>query len=367
MMDVCERSFYEYNDHNDFTVRSEFSQITEDNYEERQENIKSMSTNTTRLHASSRKKDKNFYFELTELSLKCLRDNLSLFSNLRSLKVIDYKAIDDSFAKEIANHIRNNRSIVSLKISNTCVTTVGLRAIVQSLGEDATLEKLNLSFNRINDDGAVYLAEMLLENKVLKELDFSWNQNVTPIGTQALCESIKTNSTLKRVNLSNIFGMDSSVMISLIRENHTLTHLSVNGVPLKGCFRKVVIALNERETHFDYLKLTCCRISTKDSPAIVDLIASEAAPNVLDLSSNRIGDKGAKIISKGIKNNTRIKKLVLSKNHFSTKGISLLTEEVSKNPTLDEFVCKRGYYKKDSVGMKVLNIVLYPIANIQIW
>ena len=138
----------------------------------------------------------------------------------------------------------NDRSVRVLctSIANYCILSLPLASSTNSIPIklkdssfiNTSLTSLHLSDNKIEDSGAVELAN-LLSICGIKELDLSWN-SINFIGAIALANAIRISSSMLNVDLSwNSIGSssdkerDAAKAISLmLSENSSLTHLDLS-------------------------------------------------------------------------------------------------------------------------------------------
>jgi hypothetical protein len=100
--------------------------------------------------------------------------------------------------------LKTNTNLLSVELANTGIDNAAARVLAQALGEggNATLTALNIERNHVASEGIVALAEMIPQNKTLRELKLAY-QFVT-IGSQAeveLAEALEHNTTLTKLTL----------------------------------------------------------------------------------------------------------------------------------------------------------------------
>ena len=107
---------------------------------------------------------------------------------------------------------------------NVMIGNEGIKVISQSLLSNSTLTKLDLSNDRIGDEGTKSFCESLMINTSLTEIDLSCNEK------NKYC--VMKVSFLFLFEPANAIGMQGAVMIgSLLRTNTTLNKLNL------GCER----------------------------------------------------------------------------------------------------------------------------------
>ena len=87
-------------------------------------------------------------------------------------------------------------------MKNCGLTDESIEQIVTQMIEMLfTVDVLDLSHNKITDDGCKHLSKLLLENKQIKELNVSHNADIGRDGFRQLTKSIKKNTHLQVLSL----------------------------------------------------------------------------------------------------------------------------------------------------------------------
>ncbi|CAF3786097.1 unnamed protein product [Rotaria socialis] len=131
----------------------------------------------------------------------------------------------------LANALHHNRKLEKLDLSCNTISDIGVSIIAHSI-KNSTVTILVLDCNRITDEGARYLAEMLRTNKILVYLGLSSNC-IGEQGVNYLADALTTcNTTLKELSLqSNKFLRDSSIdsLFAILKYNNALDTLDISG------------------------------------------------------------------------------------------------------------------------------------------
>ena len=100
----------------------------------------------------------------------------------------------------------------------------------QAICTSRSLTVLNLNGNKIDDEGAKYLASGLIGNQSLKQLHLSENF-VSSDGCWQIVKSLKTRPGLQMLLLTNNFIRDdvSTAVIDLLRTSNSIEVLSLHG------------------------------------------------------------------------------------------------------------------------------------------
>ena len=111
-------------------------------------------------------------------------------------------------AREMGIVLKHNFTLKDVRLEGNEIGDAGVAHLANGLLDDqlssrnASLERLDLSYNAIEKDGAVCLAEVLRENAKLSHINLSGNQ-IGSDGAIALARSLAYNLTLKRLVLTN--------------------------------------------------------------------------------------------------------------------------------------------------------------------
>jgi hypothetical protein len=134
--------------------------------------------------------------KVTGLELRCEHNALS---------EMDYKA-----AKALSSAIQTNTTITNLVITNSWIddTTTKFFAEAIQANPQTKITTLDLGYNKIGDEGANALAEMLKTNTTINTLCLSWNE-IRNEGDKAIAQAIKANPQTKITTLdlkNNLIG-----------------------------------------------------------------------------------------------------------------------------------------------------------------
>lgn len=119
-------------------------------------------------------------------------------TTLKSLWLSGSNFFGDEGAKCLANMLRDNKTIKELNITDNNIGTEGVKYLANALKKNDTLEVLYLGYNNIGDEGAKCLADMLTVNKTLQKV---WLDNE---GAKCLTEMLAVNKTVQKIGLGYI-------------------------------------------------------------------------------------------------------------------------------------------------------------------
>ena len=185
----------------------------------------------------------------------------------------------------------------------------------ECLKEDDTLQELNMSNNRITNEGAKMIGEAIKVNKTLQKLDIS-NNSISDDGAAAISDGLKCNISLQELNMSdNQIANEGAKMIGeAIKVNKTLQKLDISGKS----------------------------ISDDGAAAISDGLKCNISLQELYMSSN---NEAAKLIAEAIKVNTTLHTLGFYRHNINGKLSFYMTvlTAVYHNNTLMKLILPHVY------------------------
>ena len=125
--------------------------------------------------------------------------------------------------------LKGNTALQTLDVSDNEIGPAGCTALAMALGGNNTLQTLNLRCNEVGNEGCKALANLLLENNskiALQVLDLSHNR-ISDDGFVALVRALEENGTLRRLEMNdNGFGDGGCAMFATVLEtNYALSEV----------------------------------------------------------------------------------------------------------------------------------------------
>ncbi len=130
-----------------------------------------------------------------------------------------------------------NKQCKKLFLSSNQISSEGVSTLVNVLRNIPTLEELYLDCNRVSDLGVQLLAQGISHDNTNLKVLYLGSNGITQEGAYHLAEMLKTNQTLRRLNLSENNIGDQGVQLlanALNRHNRTLIHLDLNSNKLES-------------------------------------------------------------------------------------------------------------------------------------
>ncbi|OMJ73130.1 hypothetical protein SteCoe_28249 [Stentor coeruleus] len=150
--------------------------------------------------------------------------------------------------KELYDVFVDNHTLEYLNFSN-CYLRNNLRTLIPSLQKADTLEKLDLSFNEIENEGAYFIATALQRNFSIKSLNLSFNK-IKNKGGIAISEAIQQNSTLEELNLkdNSIKNKAAESFCNMVHKNKKITKVNLkHNLAQVKFLQNIEVILNRRK------------------------------------------------------------------------------------------------------------------------
>ncbi|XP_026110148.1 NLR family CARD domain-containing protein 3-like [Carassius auratus] len=220
-----------------------------------------------------------------------------------------------------------------------------------------TLKTLKLCNCGLTEESCLVLATVLRSNSSLKELDMS-NNNLQDSGVKKLQSGLEdTNCTLTKLSLSDcsITEEGYKALALALRSNPShMIELDLTGNdPGESGVKQLNDLLQDPKCQLKKLRLSCCYITDEGCSALTSALKSNPSHlRELDLSGNELGDSGVKNLSDLLKNpQFKLEKLHLCECSIKEKQCFILTSALKLNPSnLRELDLSRNELKNTGVN-----------------
>ena len=281
---------------------------------------------------------------------------------------LHYCFIGDQEAEMLARYKNFIPSLKLLDLSGNRITHKGMESVVTIVKSSTNLTHFSIALNPIGDDGV----KLLLKFKHLIQLNVT-RIDMTEVGTCALCECLKVNTSLQSLEISHNSIKDKGLTKILNNLPGTLVrlmvsgcHLTYNGAVSFGKMLKINKALKYLKISSNsigddgisaisdglHINMTLiqlvarrCEFHSKGAKSVAKMLQANRALKYLDISSNNIGDSGIKAVAHGIQTNSTLIQLKL----FNCNGTS--AEGIAKMLTVNNILKDLGItYSNDDDG-----------------
>eukprot|EP00873_Tetraselmis_striata_P022615 jgi/Tetstr1/442879/TSEL_030942.t1 len=208
-------------------------------------------------------------------------------------------------------------SLSEVNLSGNSIGPSGAEAVKlllqNSNGSHVRLECVNLAFNGIGDQGAHLMADALMTNPCVKELDLEGN-GICDQGVAALAHALLENASLTKLNLAgNELGEEGlQALLGVLASNRTLAELNLRGT---GIDAAAVIALAESlktNTSLQSLDLSGNAIQSADAAAAVaEMLKWNSTLDSLNLQNTGLNEDSVQAVNCALQENTAMAYLTL--------------------------------------------------------
>ena len=269
---------------------------------------------------------------------------------------------DDEIAL-ITFGLYNNTRVKRLDISCNRITDDGALAVGNCLKQNCTIKALDLYLNSITSTGMKHLLESVKNKSVLQYFDISRNNsspwgvycaiirhccinNLTLCGddgmknhVKEITDSLESNRKLQSLTLCSIGRIGVEVIKEVLVKNTTLkkVNLSWAKISYEGTRDKRNILLHTK-CPLAYL-LEDINVSIDNREIVINILHEShcrPAPRTVSLSNMIINDDIVTIIAFGLYNNKKLHQLDLSYNYISSKGAVILFEAIKESSALEQ-------------------------------
>jgi Ran GTPase-activating protein (RanGAP) involved in mRNA processing and transport len=252
--------------------------------------------------------------------------------------VLCYIVLSHENMQQLKAVLRRNTALESLDLTGSGLGSAGLAEIASVLHSNTSIKSLVLTYNGLHEvESANILRELLRRNKTITSLciahnAFGWNA----AAFRSIVEGVRSNITLQKLDLQYC-GLDDqgiSVLANAlaIRNASPLElNLGTNSITSEGV-RALVDENVEAVKTLTKISLGYNRIGNEGAIILADALGRNAMPSLieLDLHSCRIDDDGFVALVSALEQNTSVQILNLKYNPFAERGYMALAESLPK-------------------------------------
>lgn len=253
--------------------------------------------------------------------------NLISLSPVLIFLELNETCLNDAGLEWVVIGLEHNSVLLKLGLANNNLTAKHLTELCKNISVSA-LQDLNLSGNKIGDDGCKPIAELLVGNEVpckITKLDISKNE-ITYKGSNCVFLALRYNSGLTHLNISeNVLGpLAGQSLHFLLLNNFKMAWFNLNSCGLKnGGISHLALGLGKNKA---LISLFLANNACKDlgmSSLCEALSENEILAN-LDLSNNFIRD--GEIVALTLKENAGLESVNFKDNRITAEAGSVFVE-----------------------------------------
>ena len=266
----------------------------------------------------------------------CIQAVLQI-DTLEKFDISDNK-ISDNQVIRFSECLKTKGTLLELCMSGNDISCKGANAIAGAMHINTVMQKLDISKNKVSDDGAIALSKCLKTNTTLIDLDVS-NNSISCKGVSAIAESMRVNSAaLQKLNISNCMaGDDGAIAFSrCLKTNKKLIELKMSGNKITSKGLRVIAEAMEENNALQKLDISNNIVSDKGIIAFNKYLVRNLSLVELNISSNGITCQGANTIAEAMQMNNTLRRLDISNNEILDNGIKTFSGYLKTDPPLTE-------------------------------
>ena len=254
----------------------------------------------------------------------------SIFANLVKLKVSG-NIISAEVTEALADVLLENTKLQELDLSDNNLHGESVRNIFNGL-KISTLIKFNISHNKITHLAARYIAIFLSRNTKLEELDLSHNQLLSA-GAIKICWMSLTNLTNFNISHNGITAQAANEIAAFLSHNAKLQVLDLSSNRLEeSCCLKVL----QHTFMLSSLKISDCNVISETAGELATVLLHSTFLQELDLSYNSLSKLDSLKILKGMKNISSLVTINVSHNKITDEAAEELATVLLCNTKLEK-------------------------------
>ena len=296
----------------------------------------------------------NDNLQTLDISHNILSDFEAIDEYLKDNNTLQKLNISCNELVNVGQALQINVTLHMLDISHNKISDDGAIVISECLKYNCTLQELNISYNRLSNIGIIHIGEALQMNTALQILDLSYN-NLSDDGVLTFSKHLKQNNTLNQLAIScnnihfyldskgesqhfNQLGSTGAVLISAFFYNNS--NIQELDISWSETTDNGTVAISEflNNDSLQKLDISHNELSNIGIINIGETLQTDTTLQILDISHNNISDDGALVIGKYLENTNTLQELNMSHNEVSDIGIISISKGLEINTTLQILV-----------------------------
>ena len=247
--------------------------------------------------------------------------------------------IHEEGALHIAELLNSTSLVSDLWLGPNPIGDKGLQTIFDALKKNKTLKRLNIYHCGLTDIGVASLADALITNNTLESLFLSKNK-IYAEGASHIAELLNSTSIVSTLDLSNnpIGDKGLQTIFDAIKQNKTLKKLDISHCDMTDAGVASLAGALRINNTLETLNFSHNKIHEEGASLIAELLSStsiDSSTLMLIFNNNPIGDRGLQTIFDVLKQNKTLKYLNVAKCNMTDTGVALLADALHANSTLE--------------------------------
>ena len=275
----------------------------------------------------------NDFRESDSVNMFQVLQNMSVLSSLKISNINVNKTVVD----ELANILLVNPSLKELDLSCNNLSTSDSIMIFKGMKNLSSLFIINISHNMIANEAANEFANVLLHNTTLQEFDISYN-TLSTLDTVKILRGMMNISSLLAINVNyNDITSEAADELSTVLLHNTslqkfdLSHNNLSTSDAARIFKGMKNILSLVKINISHNNIT-----NKAADDLATVLLHNTLLQELDLSCNNLSTSDTWKIFKGMKNISSLVRLNVSHNNITDKAADELATVLHHNISLQE-------------------------------
>ena len=232
-------------------------------------------------------------------------------STLKTFYIYNCNYCDEA-ANSIAEVLANNKQLKEIDISHSCIRPLGAIKIFSGMKNLHNLIELDVSVNFIAYKEAYGDSESLADKfaPIVSQISHLTTKPVTHTAVQYLASVIDHNPKLQLLNIQNIdLDSEQTIVIFKSMKNLTkLTKLDISYSSITNNAAKLLASILSHNISLQILSLSTCSLQTEGAAEIFNAIRNHVCLTYLDISKNgNIGDQAIDRLRTVLSSNPKLK------------------------------------------------------------
>jgi Ran GTPase-activating protein (RanGAP) involved in mRNA processing and transport len=233
--------------------------------------------------------------------------------------------------------LESNHCLKKLSFARCPISLEGFKCLAKGLSHNTSLESIDLSDTNMTDNDVIALVDGLRTNKTLKCLDLSGNFALSQSGRAAIERLIGYNVSRELRLAGTLESVGASILASGLSDNHSLEKLDLYNTFVDGEGSETFRALCESLRGNTTLR----HLDVRNNGVLLDGICAtglklDTMPlETLDLSFNTFTTCGIAALAHSLEGPCTLKKLSLRHCHLNDTGLVQLGEALTSNVSLE--------------------------------
>jgi Ran GTPase-activating protein (RanGAP) involved in mRNA processing and transport len=273
--------------------------------------------------------------KLNAKTLAGLSKSLSEAKQIQLISLVGCEVDNDGCKSICEALIKSKANLVQLDLRENKIGENGAKHIKELLRVNSSIKVLSLSRNKLENSGMRSIGKGLSMNSSIVFLDVSKN-NVGDSGVKQFVESIEGNTTLKSVDFSgNVFEEDGAKYLGAwLKINSSLEQLNLAGCPIKKNGGVELCNNLKKNKGLVQINLEACSIANKGAVSFAEVIKDVESLMYFNLAKNVITDAGMSHVCEALSGSAHVLGAELGSSVLGDPGCRYISALLETSPSL---------------------------------